>query len=258
MADGMAGATVELGAVALLGSGEYTPAMDETDMALLATVGGMSGARVALLPTASGQELNGPAHWNGLGLRHFARLGVADARATEIIDHASAADPRQLDLLRDANFFYFSGGDPTYVIATLRNTPAWELIAAAYAQGAVLAGCSAGAMMLGGRTLSLRAARTNGAIEWGEALGVVPGVIALPHFDRMASFVGEDWFRAVLDAIPPGMVALGIDEDTALVRLVAPMDSAPARWRVMGHQTVTVFAAGAAPRRLRAGDETAL
>jgi cyanophycinase len=246
------------GAVALVGSGEYTAAMDETDAALLATVGGVGTARVALLPTASGLEVNGPTHWNSMGLDHFAGLGVADVRATQIVDAASAASPLQLELLRDANFFYFSGGDPAHIIATLRGSPAWELIAAAHARGAVLAGCSAGAMMLGGRTLSIRSAMASGTLQWGEALGVVPGVIVFPHFDRMASFAGEDRFRAVLDGIPADLVALGVDEDTALVRLAPATGNAPARWRVMGRQTVTVFAPGAAPRRLGAGDEVEL
>ncbi|HEY7833566.1 MAG TPA: hypothetical protein VIG30_08365, partial [Ktedonobacterales bacterium] len=65
-------------------------------------------------------------------------------------------------------------------------------------------------------------------------------------------------FRAVLDGIPADLVALGVDEDTALVRLAPATGNAPARWRVMGRQTVTVFAPGAAPRRLGAGDEVEL
>lgn len=47
------------GTVALLGSGEYLPVMNEIDTYLLQTIGGAPAARVALLPTASGLELMG-------------------------------------------------------------------------------------------------------------------------------------------------------------------------------------------------------
>src|SRR5579875_2071202 len=121
------------GPVALVGSGEYTPAMDETDRHLLALIGGPERARVALLPTASGLEPSRPAYWNDLGLAHFRALGVADVRATTILDAAGARDPAQLALLRDATFFYLSGGDPVHLIASLRDSPAWEIIARAHA-----------------------------------------------------------------------------------------------------------------------------
>src|SRR5579859_4862201 len=130
------------GALALVGSGEYTDAMLATDEALLDTVGGASGASVVLLPTASGLEPDGPTYWNNLGLSHFRKLGVNDIRPTLILDSASASDPKQVELLRDASFYYFSGGNPQHVIESLRGSPAWEVIAQAQRNGAVLAGCS--------------------------------------------------------------------------------------------------------------------
>ncbi len=243
------------GAIALVGSGEYTPAMDESDRALLATLGGPDAARVALLPTASGQEPNSPARWNAMGVEHFTALGVRDVRPVALIDRASASGPVQLAQLDGANFFYFSGGDPVYLIETLRGTPAWERIAAAYAGGAVLAGCSAGAMALGGYTLSLRAVRASGHFEPVPALGIVPHVVVFPHFDRTRGFLGADWLSGALGMLPAGLTALGIDEDTALVRVGGWHET---RWRVFGRQTVTVFTAGAAERVLHAGDEVAL
>jgi cyanophycinase len=88
-----------------------------------------------------------------------------------------------------------------------------------------------------------------------DALGVVSHLIIFPHFDRMAGFVGQQAFNNLLATIPSGRTALGVDEDTALVRVAYGGSDAPARWRVMGRQTVTVFAVGAAPQVLRPGDE---
>ena len=60
----------EYGAVALVGSGEYLPQMDDVDQALLSTLGD-GPHTVALLPTASALEPGMPQHWNGLGLATF-------------------------------------------------------------------------------------------------------------------------------------------------------------------------------------------
>lgn len=249
------------GAVALVGAGEYLAVMDTTDRYLLETLGGADHARVALLPTASGLEANGPASWNDLGTKHFHGLGVRDVRPTAIIDRAAAYDPGQLALLQDANFYYFSGGNPQHTIETLRDSPAWEIILTAHQQGAVIAGCSAGAMMMSGHTIAIRQMMAGGKPTLTEALGVVPQVVVFPHFDRMAGFMSQSVFDGLVSLLPVGHVALGIDENTALVRIEPPNSdtpTSPSRWRVMGRQNVTIFARGTAPRKLRVGEEIQL
>lgn len=246
------------GAVALVGAGEYTDAMLETDRYLLETLGGAAGAKVVLLPTASGLERGSPERWNSLGLDHFAKLGVADIRPTLILDRASAADPHQLAPLRDADFFYFSGGTPQHVVQTMADSPAWELMRAANARGAVLAGCSAGAMALAGQTMSLRSVMTTGKLKLEPALGIVPRLVVFPHFDRMAGFVGQAVFTKILQRLPEGVVGVGVDEDTALVRLSPAGADGIARWRVMGRQTVSLFQPGQARQVLPAGSEITL
>ncbi|HLY30851.1 MAG TPA: Type 1 glutamine amidotransferase-like domain-containing protein, partial [Ktedonobacterales bacterium] len=238
------------GAIALVGSGEYTDAMNETDAYLLQTLGGPGSARVALLPTASGLEPGSPARWNAMGQSHFAALGVQDIRSTLVLDAASAADPAVIEPLRGANFYYFSGGNPQHTIETLRGSLAWEIIRSSYEQGAVMAGCSAGAMAMGGQTSGMRFSLVGDKIIWKDALGIAPQTIVFPHFDRMPGFVGAPVIRKMLGAIPKGKIALGIDEDTALVRLTPPdPQTGQARWRVMGRQTVSLFE-GVEPARV--------
>ena len=249
------------GALALVGSGEYTDAMLATDEALLDTVGGASGAGVVLLPTAAGLEKDGPSYWNNLGLTHFRKLGVTDIRPTLILDRASASDPEQVELLRDASFYYFSGGNPSHVIESLRGTPAWEVIAQAQRTGAVLAGCSAGAMAMSGYTLPLRAIisglATGAPGDWTPALATVPQVVVFPHFDRLPGGLSEPIMRRLSHAAPAGVALVGVDEDTALVRLDPPSADGGA-WRVMGRQTVHIYRRDAAPLRLHAGETVML
>ena len=247
------------GAIALVGSGEYLDAMNTTDTYLLETIGGASNARVVLLPTASGLEVNGAISWNDLGLHHFHALGVQDVRATFIIDRDSTADPKQLALLNDADFYYFSGGNPQHIIETLRGSRAWEIITTAYERGAVLAGCSAGAMALSGYTIALRRILAGEKPGWAESLAVVPRLVVFPHFDRMANFIDQVVFQELLSTLPSGCVAVGIDENTALVRIDGIADPlTPAHWLVMGQQTVKVFEHGMAPRTLRVGEDVTL
>jgi cyanophycinase len=240
------------GPVALVGSGEYTSAMDEADRMLLALIGGAATARVALLPTASGLEPGRPAYWNDLGLDHFRRLGVRDLRPLAILDARDAFERATIEPLRDATFFYFSGGDPIHLVASLRDSPAWELIRAAHQRGAVLAGCSAGAMALSGFTASPRRAAA-GDTAWQPALGIVPRVATLPHFDRMSA-AWPDTLQTMRRASAADVILLGIDEDTALVH---PGGMDP-RWRVYGRQTVVVSRGEGADEIYHAGDEVEL
>ncbi len=244
------------GPVALVGSGEYLNVMDTTDGYLLETLGGADNARVALLPTASGLEANKPTYWNNLGLHHFSQLGVQDIRATTILDRASAHQPEQLALLQGANFYYFSGGNPQHTIETLRDTPAWEIISSAYQQGAVLAGCSAGAMMLSRYTIAMREVMSGQKPRWIDALAIVPGLVVFPHFDRMSRFLDRSELRLLITDLPDGILVAGIDENTALVRLQT--DANKARWRVMGQQAVHLFEKNAPDRTLQVGEEVVL
>ena len=227
--------TAQPGALALVGSGEYLPQMREVDRLLLGTRGGPAGARVAVIPTASGLEPGAPERWNGMGVAHFQALG---ARVTPVplVGRADAEDPALVDLLRGADMFYFSGGSPEYVIETLRGTPAWEVIHGGFLAGAVLAGCSAGAMMLGSYTLSVRSVMRGQPPRWLPGLALIPGLVIMPHFDRVADFAGAEVFHAILAAAPRDATLVGVDEDTALVR-----PPGAARWQVLGRQTISLF-----------------
>lgn len=225
------------GALALVGSGEYTAAMEETDRWLLGTLGGP--AQVAVIPTASALEAGQPERWNAMGVAHFSGLGV-QVTPLLLLRRDDAEAGATVDALRDASLYYFSGGNPEYLAETVEGTRAWEVIAARHRQGAVVAGCSAGAMLLGSHLLRVRQMRDGQPPRWRPGLGLADGLSVIPHFDRMRLFLHEDQFRQVLATRPSGVTLVGIDEDTALVRLPPDGDS-PRCWQVMGRQSVSVF-----------------
>jgi allophanate hydrolase subunit 1 len=69
----------------------------------------------------------------------------------------------------------------------------------------------------------------------------------------VADFAGEEVFRSILASAPAAATLVGVDEDTALVRLPAA-----GHWQVIGRQSVSVFDGAGARAIYRAGDTVAL
>lgn len=238
------------GPVALVGSGEYLPQMEDVDRMLLERVGGPA-ARVVVLPTAAGlEEPASPQRWANAGVRHFTRLG-AQTEAVHILRREDAFDPRWLPLLEQADLVYFSGGSPRHLVETLRDSPAWEIIRLRHAAGALLAGCSAGAMAFGRVTLQPRRLWNGGALPadtWYPALGLLPDVVTLPHFDRWIRRMGQPVLKDLAASLPNGVSLLGVDEDTALVDF--DRDDV---WHVLGRQGVSLIDADDGEVRFMSG-----
>lgn len=124
----------------------------------------------------------------------------------------------------------------------LEGSLVWNAALDAHARGALLAGCSAGAMVLASRQPRLRRRVLPFPLRWQTALGVVGGAAVLPHYDRLP----EAFAAFVALQAPRGTTILGIDEETALV-------GRGGSWQVQGRARVTVWQ-GRRRVRLRAGD----
>jgi len=218
------------GTLLLAGSGEFLPPMAEVDVELLRLTPGRPPS-VAILPTAAGQELTVQS-WIDDGVRHFTRLGCR-AYGVPVVDRAGADNPDYAAAIESAHLIYLSGGSPGYLIETLRDGAVWRAIQAARRRGSTLAGSSAGAMAQGGFSpLGLRRRRPEAdAPRWIAALGVLPNLGVIPHYDRLTRLSPER-LAPLLESAPPGLVVFGIDENTVL--LIHGSDA-----RVLGHGTVT-------------------
>jgi len=206
--------------LALVGSGEYLPPMETVDRLLIGRLPGP--ARVACLPTAAGTESpERLAYWNDLGVKHFRELGV-EVEAVPVIDRASADDPALAARIRLANFVYLSGGRPDYLHRTLNGSLAWEAIQAVLAEGGVLAGCSAGAMVMG--------ERLPGFPHMSAAFGLLPGAVIIPHYDEVPEWI----VRGLKTFVRGGLTVYGIPAYTALV-----VDGGS--WEVVGSGAVTIW-----------------
>lgn len=194
------------GRLALVGSGEYLPVMHEVEHWLLDG----RPARYVQLATAAAPEGDvSLQHWHDLGARAADRLGVEqiviDVRVREDAD-----DPRWADEIRGAGLIYLSGGNPSHLANTLRDTVVWRAIVNEWRAGASLAGCSAGAMAMCGYVPDFRHPRSGGV----DGLGLLPDVRVLPHFDRLTHWMPDFTLKPL---VAKGAHTIGVDEDTALV-----------------------------------------
>ncbi len=196
------------GPVALVGSGEFLPAMEQIDRDLLEG----RPQRAVFLPTAAGEEGEASVrHWLELGTTHYERLGVAPV-ALEVITRADAERRDLAEQVDGAGLVYLSGGNPGYLASTLRDTPVLTAILTAWRAGAALAGCSAGACALSAVAEDFRFRHRFD----GRGLGIVPGLAVLPHFDRIEHWA-PNLVNVSLERLPAGLVLVGIDEETALI-----------------------------------------
>ena len=228
------------GPVALVGAGEFLPVMSEIDRQLLAACAAPR-PRVAILPTASYPDGEVVFHrWAAMGEDHFRGLG-AEVEAVLVRDAVDAQDPGFAQAVGEADLIYLSGGKPDHLLRALAGSAVWRAARAAHARGAILAGCSAGAMVLAGRQVRFRR-RLPLPVRWDEALHVAPGLAVFPHYDRMPEVIVA--FIAL--QAPRGTLVVGIDEETALV-------GQDGVWQVHGRGRVTLWH-GRRRERLRSGE----
>lgn len=202
--------------LALAGGGEFTPGMVPADQFLLSR---LASPRVAILPTAAGRESD-YRKWIESGVAHFSSLG-AETAGIDLIDPASAADAGVLAQLAEFNFYYFSGGDPDHLLHVLKDSPAWQLIFSRYQSGqAVLAGSSAGAMVMGKLLWAKVYAYIDHArlLPWEAGLGLVDFGI-LPHYDTIQHDFTPDQTAKMQSVAPPDLELVGIDEGTAYINI---------------------------------------
>jgi len=152
----------------------------------------------------------------------------ADAEAVKILNRLDAQNPELISLLEEADLFYFAGGNPTYLLDVFQGSPAWDEIIRLRRRGRLLAGSSAGAMILGEKIW--------GPDEgWREGLGLLPGLAVLPHHKDLASRWGV---QEMLRSLPTAFYLMGIDEATAL---------AGPPWVVLGSGEVVLYQARQTP-----------
>lgn len=211
--------------ILLVGGEEFRPVAAGMDRHIL-RLAGKDAPRVAIIPTAAAYENPQLAASNGI--RHFNGLG-ADAYGVEVIQRADAENPRIAAQLHGADVIYFTGGSPEHLHSVLAGSPLLDAVIAANNAGAVWAGSSAGAMVLGA---VMRRPSSGSPVS--PALNIVPNVMTLPHHERsdpeatLAQLSGREFV---------GLTVLGIDGGSGVLL-------EPGGATALGSGNVTVYRDG--------------
>jgi cyanophycinase len=214
------------GHILLAGGAEFGGRMAEPDLRAIELAGGLT-ARISIIPTAAAPDHNHERAGRN-GIHWFESLDARNVAALPLIDRASADNLAVVAALRESRLIYLLGGFPYYLGQTLLGSACWSAVLAAYQDGAVVGGSSAGAMVLCQHYYNPESRQVV------EGLGMLPTACVLPHHNTF----GKGW-ATHLTALLPDSVLLGIDERTAMLD-----DGDGGAWRVYGQGAVTIYRQG--------------
>jgi cyanophycinase-like exopeptidase len=220
------------GSLALVGSGEYLPAMAQFENSLVADgVKNGKEARYLQIPTAAGRESSDRLeYWKELGLRQAKNIGV-EATYLPIYTREDAFNQEYIDAVANSALMYMSGGDPHHLAQVLIDTPLWDAILENWKTGASLAGCSAGAMVLSAHIPNFRLLKKVPT----QGLNLLPEIRVIPHFNKFFKWIPESAAKVLLH-VPDNSILIGVDELTAIVKR-----SGDTEWIVFGEAKVHVL-----------------
>ena len=220
------------GSLALVGSGEYLPAMAALEKSLIddAVANGKTPTYIQI-PTAAGRESAEKLdYWKELGQAQAQRLGV-NSIFLPIYTREDAFKQEHIDAIYNSALMYLSGGDPHHLAATLIDTPVWSAIVSNWQSGASLAGCSAGAMVLSSHIPNFRVLKSSPTV----GLNLLPEIRVIPHFNKFFKWIPESAAKLLLH-VPDDSILIGVDELTAIVKR-----SGDEYWVVYGEAKVHVL-----------------
>ena len=226
------------GYLLLEGGAEFGGQMAEPDLRAMELAGG-AGAPISIIPTAAAPDNNAQRAGNN-GVRWFRSLGAKQVELLPLVDKASANDFHIANSISQSRLIYMLGGFTGYLGETLKGSASWQAMLRAYESGAVIAGSSAGAMVM------CQYYFDPGRGQVVEGLELVPNSCVLPHHNTF----GKGW-ASRLSKLLPDVVLLGIDERTGM--LDDGDEGRKVGWRVYGQGTVTLYRRGQ-PKVYRAGE----
>jgi peptidase E len=234
-----------IGALALVGSGEYLPVMQDLESALINS--GISNGkpnRFLQIPTAAGEESRERLQfWESRGAEQARRIGTVQD-FLPIYNREDAFNQEYISRVKDAALIYFSGGDPGYLANSLRDTPLWAEIEKNWLAGASLAGCSAGAMAMSSDVPNFFRMKSEGI----PGLNVIPHIRPIPHYNKFFGWIPDSAAKIVMKA-PERTLIIGIDEDTALVTGLDERTSLIENtWLVYGEASVHILSGAPSAR----------
>ena len=173
--------------------------------------GGVS-SRIAVLSTASALGDEATDIYREL----FERLGCRDIRGLRPVTREQANDPDVVATVEQATGVFMTGGNQARLASVVAGTDLGRAILAAHARGAVVGGTSAGASALSSHMVAFGASGDvpkQRMVQLSAGLGLLHDVIVDQHFSER----GRLGRLLTAFAANPGLLGIGLDEDTAVL-----------------------------------------
>ena len=212
-----------MGTILLAGGAEFSGRMAEADRRAIELAGGFA-ASIRIVPAAAAPDNNHQRAGQN-GVNWFKRLGAVNVSALPLIDRKSADQPAVVDALRQSKLIYLLGGFPRHLAQSLAGSDSWQAMMGAHHSGAVIAGSSAGAMILCDHYYDPYEKKIFSGLE------LIRHACILPHHDTF----GKSWAAELLERLVD-VTIIGIDEQTGMLN-DAPDDA----WQVYGAGGVTLY-----------------
>ena len=214
-----------MGHLLLEGGAEFGGRMSEPDLRAIELAGGFD-TPICIIPTAAAPDRNHKRAGNN-GIRWFQSLGAKNVFAVDVIDSASANDSALAASIQTSGLIYLLGGFPRHLAETLANSLCWQAALDSLEAGAVIAGSSAGAMVLCEHYYDPYEKKLL------SGLNLIPNSCVLPHHNNF----GKAWAKQ-LEQLLPNAILIGLDEQTGM------LNDADGPWQVYGAGSVTLYHAG--------------
>jgi cyanophycinase len=211
-----------------IGGGEFAEAEDVLQE-FLDLFRKKSDPRLTVMTVATSEPESAAAKYRRL----FSRQGIKQVDIVDVSDRADAFEEESLEKIRKADGLFFTGGDQLIVTSLLGGSPLHNLIHERLRDGFVIAGTSAGAMMMSNSMI------ISGQNDTAPKVG---GVEIAPGMDLLSSTIIDTHFSQrgrhgrLLTAVAhyPQDLGIGIDERTAIVARHGEI-------KVVGEGTVTII-----------------
>ena len=207
-----------MGIILLAGGAEFGGQMAAADRQAIQLAGGPD-VPISIIPAAAAPDHNHQRAGQN-GVNWFKDLGATNVSFVPLVDNTTADDPAVVEALAQSRLIYLLGGFPGHLATSLRGSRSWQAIMAAYQTGAVIAGSSAGAMVLCEYFYDPGSSRVVPGLE------LIKGLCILPHHDTF----GKNWAARLLELLPHTAL-LGIDEETGVICRVSEGTRTGARQR---------------------------
>ena len=212
-----------MGYILLAGGAEFGGTMAIADRRAIELAGGVN-ARMSIVPTAAAPDKNHERAGRN-GVDWFKKLGAVDVSVVPLIDRKSADDAKIVEALLGSKLIYMPGGFPRHLEQSLSGSKSWQAMMVAHQSGAVIAGSSAGAMILCDHYYDPFEDKIF------RGLGLIADACLIPHHNTF----GRNWSRQLTQQLD-GVILIGIDEKTCIIN-----DGPAGQWQVYGTGRITRY-----------------